>query len=128
MIRGAAEPLLVSGAFKIVEEEVADSFDNASVILEGDGLRIRFVRERGQISADLAASHRPGQWFDSRLLQQLETSFEPELSIVDPDEFVEWISERLDWLKVKFASSNYESTASQLRSFAEESARRRFRI
>jgi hypothetical protein len=51
--------------FRIVEERhEPESFGNSFVILESSELRIRFIRDRGQIFADVASCIEPEQWWN----------------------------------------------------------------
>ena len=54
--------------FEITQSEIADVFDNASVTLQGPGLQIRIVRERGEIFADFGPSSNVGLWYDSAVV------------------------------------------------------------
>jgi hypothetical protein len=58
------EPL----GFKVVQSEVAISFENAMVTLEAPDLRVRIVRERSQVFADFGAVAAPDSWFDSAVI------------------------------------------------------------
>jgi hypothetical protein len=54
--------------FEVVHSETSDSFDNGSVLLEAPDLRIRIVRERGQVFADFGPPSEPNTWFDSAVV------------------------------------------------------------
>lgn len=54
--------------FAVVQSHVADSFDNATVELEGPALRLRAFRERGQVFVDIGPKSEPETWFDSDLV------------------------------------------------------------
>lgn len=50
---------------RIVEDSFdAQSFGNSFVTLDSPGLRVRFVRDRGQVSAELAALSDPATWWN----------------------------------------------------------------
>jgi hypothetical protein len=61
-------PTLAPLGFKLVQSDVTDSFDNASVMVEGPDLRIRIVRERSQLFADFGPLAEPNTWYDSAVV------------------------------------------------------------
>ena len=48
-------PAIAPLGFAVVQSSVADSFDNASVELEGLAFRLRALRERGDVFVDIGA-------------------------------------------------------------------------
>lgn len=51
--------------FQVVEDDFdPKSFGNSFVTLESSGLRVRFVRDRGQVSAEIASRSDPGMWWN----------------------------------------------------------------
>lgn len=57
--------LLDELGFRVVEERYTpDSFGNSLVILESVAFRLRLVRDRGQIFADIAAPSNPDKWWN----------------------------------------------------------------
>jgi hypothetical protein len=61
-------PKLREFSYSVADQEQADSFDNASVVLHSPDLRIRLVRERGQVFADFGPSSEPNVWYDSAVI------------------------------------------------------------
>lgn len=61
-------PQLAPLGFQVVAGEAAPHFDNASVVLEGSGLRLQILRERGVVSLDVAPAFSPNAWIDSAVL------------------------------------------------------------
>lgn len=53
---------------KVVEHEESSSFDNASVVLQTGDVRVRIVRERSVVFADLGSVAEPRRWFDSSVV------------------------------------------------------------
>lgn len=53
---------LFDAGFRCVEERSEASFGDACVVFEGDGVRVRVVRDRGQSWADIASSRAPTAW------------------------------------------------------------------
>ncbi len=51
--------------FRVVEDHFdPKSFGNSFVTLGSPGLQVRFVRDRGQISAEVASRSEPGKWWN----------------------------------------------------------------
>lgn len=61
-------PAIAPLGFAVVQSYVADSFDNATVELEGPALRLCAFRERGQVFVHIGPKSEPGTWFDSDLV------------------------------------------------------------
>jgi hypothetical protein len=50
---------------RVVEDDFdPKSFGNSFVTLESTGLRVRFIRDRGQVSAEVASCSDPGRWWN----------------------------------------------------------------
>lgn len=54
--------------FAIVSGRVSDSFNNALVVAQSGDVRIRIVRDRDQVFADLGSAAEPDTWFDSAVV------------------------------------------------------------
>ena len=61
-------PLVTSLHLTILEHSESNSFDNATVTLQAGHVRVRIVRERGQVFVDLASASAPHTWFDSAVV------------------------------------------------------------
>lgn len=59
---------LQSLGYRRVFEEKGESFDNAMVVVESPRLRVRLVRERGQLFVDFGSAAEPAVWFDSSVV------------------------------------------------------------
>jgi hypothetical protein len=72
-LRKGASYLFDEMGFTILEQEyLADVFGNSYVILSNGDIRIRFIRDRGQVFAEFAALSEPNQWWDlARVLEFL---------------------------------------------------------
>jgi len=68
LVNAELVPAIAPLGFAIMQSHVADSFDNASVELEGPALRLRAFRERGDVFVDIGPASEPGQWLDSDLM------------------------------------------------------------
>jgi hypothetical protein len=61
-VENAFARLRSSASFEVISHETSQSFDNAHVELHGGTLRVRFIRERGQVFADIGPASHLGQW------------------------------------------------------------------
>lgn len=64
-------PQLASLNYRVVEHEEGESFDNAIVVVDGPGFRMRIIRERGQLFVDFGSHAEPASWFDSSVVMGL---------------------------------------------------------
>ncbi len=63
-------PTVAQDRMQILSHEESDSFDNAFVILEWRGVRVRVLRERSQVFVDFGSSVEPAVWFDSAVVME----------------------------------------------------------
>jgi len=70
----AFQPLIASGQLAL-ESAATDraAFGNSIVLLRGKAIRVRLVRDRGQVFVEIACMHTPDQW---DLLQQALTAID----------------------------------------------------
>ena len=61
-------PILRSFGYKVSHNLESDSFDNAVVELTSEPLKIRFIRERGQVFLDVASTAPAAEWYDLDLV------------------------------------------------------------
>lgn len=128
-VRRAFEPLLQSGGCRVVEEEIFTALDNAAVVLQAGPVRLRIMRERGQVFANIASLFDRNAWVSSRLVAQLLTGVQPRSAVVDLVEFAAWIAQNLPALRERFGLRQHYQTMAELRRLeAAASARRRFNV
>jgi hypothetical protein len=53
---------------RVIEHRESDSFGDALVVLQAGELRVRVVRDRGQVFADFGSAADPARWFDSAVV------------------------------------------------------------
>lgn len=51
-------------SLSIVDEVGSEAFGDAVMTLFGDGLLVRFVRDRGQITSEISPESSPGRWWN----------------------------------------------------------------
>jgi hypothetical protein len=124
-------PVLAPLGFRVVASEVADVFDNASVVLESPAFRIRVLRERSIVVLDLGPRAEPGTWFDSAVVMEyLGLSTEAGFHDRDARGVIHgvglFIQSMWDELTTMFGPDRVEITKDELHALREERAARLF--
>lgn len=89
------------GFRKVEEMYDVESFGDSTVILESDKLQVRFIRDRGQVFADISSSLDPTSWWDLALVAELTgTTIESEKSTQSSCSLVQLVS---------FITRNYQT-------------------
>jgi hypothetical protein len=115
------------GASVVSNEYFPAAFGNVIVVIETEGLRLRFVQDRGEVRLDVAPLQNPTEWVDSAfaLAAMEDGSGEPQFSLYRT---ITSIARRLDpkfeALQVAFTQDRYPAT---IRKMAEISERERAR-
>lgn len=65
------EAALEARGFRRVETATDAAFGNEMVVLARQDLRLRYVRDRGQGSVDLASPEAPEEWFDAAIVMEM---------------------------------------------------------
>lgn len=101
--------------------ERSEAFGNAWVILEGGNLRLRLVRDRGQIFLDLGSMHDPDEnLFDSAIVvEHLNPGSRPEASNWSGEhslkQIAQFVSILSSELQSAFSLQRYAGTTAALR-------------
>jgi hypothetical protein len=124
-------PALVPLGFQVTESDVADVFDNASVVLAAPPLRIRVVRERSIVVLDVGPPSEPGMWFDSAVVMDyLGLSSTAGFHDHDARNVLRgagtFITSMWHELTTKFGPRNFATTKRELNALGEERASRLF--
>lgn len=115
--------------YRFVDSESSDSFGgNASITLTGESLRIRLVRERGQIFADFQPLGLRGKqdWFSIDVVRRLIIDEQSWLSIMDRDN-VEFLREHLGEIEQLFLENEQKQTLATLKGIEKLRAKEIFR-
>lgn len=123
--------LLNEHGFRVVSEtHEPQHFGNGLLILESKDLRLRFVRDRGQVFADVGAS---GQTDDDwHQLQRVMEFLNRRDAAADAnrafglDELSVWLKENYEKVRAVFQQEAYPSTRDALKSFAKEKSEQMF--
>ena len=113
--------------FKIVEQEYYPSdFGNAYVTFEDD-LRLRVLRDRGQIFVEVSPLENPDDWYDLRVV--LEFLGEPvDMQRSMEEEGLKELRDKLETMYARMRSlfdKDHRVTRAQLEQFRNEKARER---
>jgi len=54
--------------FKIITDRASDAFGDALAVAQSGDVRIRVVRDRGQVFVDIGSAAEPDVWFDSAVV------------------------------------------------------------
>jgi hypothetical protein len=100
--------------FHLVESVVSESFDNAYVIAESSGLRIRFARDRGFVSVELARLLAPDDWYDLEVLKAAITRSDPG-NATALDKMGAFLDEHYVMIAQMFRAEAWPNTEAQLR-------------
>jgi hypothetical protein len=124
-------PQIEKHGFKVTTSEASDSFDNASVVLQAPELRLRVVRERSQVFADIGPVAEPSTWFDSAVvMDDLGLSSNAGFHDRDQQKVLQGLASFLNamWgeLRARFASDRLAKTKQELQRLKEIRAQRMF--
>lgn len=70
LVEALLMPQVAHLGFRVVSYEQAKVFDNAMVVAQGHELRVRVVRERGEVFVDFGSTAQPAVWFDSSVVME----------------------------------------------------------
>ncbi len=119
--------LYLPNQFRFVESDSSESLGNAFLVLEHKDLRLKFIKDRGQLFLDFqpTSSNRKKDWFSIDIVKQLVTgNIEPsaEMDI----EKAKFLKSNLDEIKRLFSTTNLEDTLKKLRELERARAKRLF--
>lgn len=84
-VKSAFLPNAKDLGFRISGEQKSEAFGDALVVLESGDVRLRIVRDRSQIFADLGSVAESDAWFDSTIVMQaLGLTTKPAFGGTDP--------------------------------------------
>jgi hypothetical protein len=129
-VRSAFLPNAKDLGFRIVADQKSEAFGDALVVLESDDIRLRIVRDRSQIFADLGSAVEPDTWFDSTIVMQaLGLTTKPAFGGTDSQIVLPSIAAFLKsvWLELRamFEPRHFAATKRQLLELQEARAAKR---
>ena len=112
----AFKSLLSRGLLTVESSEYdAQAFGNAIVVLAGQNLRIRMVRDRGEVFAEAASSLRPNDWFPlQRAVRAVGISSPPPEGLLTPQQAAEIVEQYFAELERGFGNSHIGATRTAL--------------
>jgi hypothetical protein len=128
----AFQDLLGSGDIRVESDHYdSQAFGNAVVVLAGRGFHLRLQRDRGDVSADIAASTTPEDWTPlERALTAVGAAQVPEEGLLTPEAAADLVRANLALLETGFSKARIDETRcklDELRRWRLASVMRRFR-
>jgi hypothetical protein len=114
--------------FRFVDSYTASSFGgDAFVVLASDQLRLRFVRDRGQLFLDFQGSSQQDKnnWFSIDVVQQLVVGEEQDSAEITAQR-VKFVEERIEEISSRFSGDQLEDTQVALKSLERARAKKLF--
>lgn len=102
--------------FRIVDSDVSGSFGDAYLVVSSAALRLRFVRDRGQLFLDLqpASARRTAEWYSVDLVYRMLTGRRMRSAELN-EEYVTFVREHLPDLQSRFADEeSFKGTNAEL--------------
>ena len=120
--------LYENNRFKFVDSRVASSFGgDAFLVLASDSLKIRFVRDRGQLFLDFQSLQhgKEADWFSIDVLHRLVTGEKQESAELTGD-YASFLRENLEEIESRFSSDRLTDTVKELRKLEQTRAKELF--
>jgi hypothetical protein len=108
-----------------------ESFGNADIGLEGDGVRVRVTRDRGQFFVSLSPSATAADWFDEYVVLQLVGADSKARELAEAqwssiDATAEAIRAQFPQVVARFRVDEWPKTRAELKALQEQRAREMF--
>lgn len=120
--------LWTGARFRITGSEVSTSNGgDALLIVESDVLRLRFVRDRGQLFLDFqpVVTDRPKEWYSVDLVRRLLLGQRETSALLD-ESYASFIHDELPEIESRFAQVRWPETHSELRKIQKVRAKEMF--
>lgn len=114
--------------YRITASEVATSNGgDALLLVESEKLRLRFVRDRGQLFLDLQPffSSPDGEWFSIDLVRRLKTGRPEETAELD-EGYAAFVREHLQEIEHQFSEEEWAGTSARLKKLKVKRAKELF--
>jgi hypothetical protein len=119
--------LYAPNQFRFDDSGSSESFENAFLVLEHEDLRLKFVKDRGQLFLDFqpTSSKRKKDWFSIDIVKQMVTgNIEPSAEM--DTEKAMFLKNNLDEIEQLFSTANLENTIKKLKELERQRAKRLF--
>lgn len=110
------------GASVVSNEYFPAAFGNAIVVIETKGIRLRAVRDRGEVRLDVAPLHNPTEWVDSAfaLAAMDDGSGEPQFSLYrTTTSIARHLDPNFEELQGAFTEDQYSATVGKITEICE---------
>lgn len=114
--------------YRITGSEVATSNGgDAMLLVESEGLRLRFVRDRGQLFLDVqsSAAKLEDEWFSIDLIRRLRTGQREESAELD-ESYASFVREHLPEIEYQFNAEEWHLTLAKLKKLKAKRAKELF--
>ncbi len=102
--------------YRFVDSHAVTSFGDAYIVLASHALRIRIVRDRGEVIAEFQPDQpvKENDWYDLGLVRRHLTSTSADSADVD-EEGAKFLRENLETIEDLFSPERFEETSNALR-------------
>jgi hypothetical protein len=120
--------LWAGARYRITGSEVSTSNGgDALLLVESEELRLRFVRDRGQLFLDFqpSSSSANGEWFSIDLVRRLKTGQREETAELD-EGYASFVHEHLQEIEHQFSAEGWPATSATLKKLKAKRAKELF--
>jgi hypothetical protein len=120
--------LYTSGRFRFADSGTSTSFGgDAFLVLASDGLRVRLVRDRGQLFMDFQSAEETGEmdWYSIDVVRRLLTGERQESAELS-QEYAAFLEAHLDEIERRFAGDGFAVTRRELKDLEKRRAKELF--
>ena len=104
-----------------------ETYEDALLILEQNDLRMRFIRDRGQLFLDFQGKYQPSakEWFSIDIVQELITGERQDSSVLSAEK-VEFVRKRLEAIEEAFSRKHQKKSIETMHKCEKVRAKRIF--
>lgn len=120
--------LYAAGRFRLVDSGASTSFGgDAYLTLEADAMRLRLIRDRGQLFMDFQGSQERGEhaWHSIDVVWRLLIDEQPSSAELSPD-YVRFLEAHLDEIERRFSAEEAPATVAALEGLERRRAKELF--
>jgi hypothetical protein len=120
--------LYAPGRYRFVDSGTSTSFGgDAFLVLESGAMRIRLIRDRGQLFMDFQASGERGEmdWYSIDVVRRLLTGERQESAELTPD-YARFLEKHLDEIEMRFSDGEISATRTALKELEKTRAKELF--
>jgi hypothetical protein len=121
--------LYAPGRYRFVDSLSGEGFGDAYVVLESDAMRLRMIRDRGQLFMDFEPldGDDDEDWFAIDVVRRLLTGERQETSELSPD-YAAFLERELDEIERRFSAAERDETVRALKELERVRAKEQFAL